>query len=197
MSVPDPLPIATRHRRYRQADFWEKLFCRSCRQQSTPVADTGVQIRGYSHSSTIPTLRHPHHPQRSAAQRMGSSLRGARSPRALSPHHTRTHKSRRRHQITHTPNKPTWGSPSAAIRGTAYGLVPQGRAIPATSSLQGGCGGSVASDRSGMHSARRSPTSQSRQFWQSARCFGVLRRPFIQPSATGVCWHAPMLSFPA
>ena len=35
-----------------------------------------MQIEGCFYSSTIPTLRHPHHPQRSAAQRMGSSLRG-------------------------------------------------------------------------------------------------------------------------
>ena len=88
-------------------------------------------------------------------------------------------------------------SPYAAIRGTAYGLVHGGGFLTATGSVQGGCRDSVASDRSGMQSARPSPTSQSRQHWQSARCFGVLLRPFIQPSATDFCWHALMLSFPA
>ena len=47
-----------------------------------------------------------------------------------------------------------------------------------------GCVGSVASDRSGMNYARQSATSQSRQYWQSARCFGVLLHRFAQPSAT-------------
>ena len=88
-------------------------------------------------------------------------------------------------------------SPYAAIRGTAYELVHGRGFLTAMGSMQGGCRGTISSDRSGMQSARPSPTSQSRQHWQSARCFGVLLRPFIQPSATDICWHALILSFPA
>ena len=89
------------------------------------------------------------------------------------------------------------GSPYAAIRSKAYGLVHGRGFLTATASVQGGCRGTIASDRSGMQSARPSPTSQSRQHWQSARCSGVLLRPIIQPSATDFCWHALMLSHPA